>query len=517
MKNQLTNYSGYDGYQQRYTYNAQGHMVKRESKGNTSRQTLEAIATGEGESAAAASKDGGSDDDPDPYANASSSDSWSITTYVYDVTAPYYEVLSETTDDVTTAYEYGVERISAYEKISWSTLKTDYVYDGRGSVAQELTYNSSWYTFGGFLSNKGLNSYTYAPFGELLTGEGSGYRFNGEYFDSATGMLNLRARQYEPSVMRFSQRDIWHGKVETPTTQNRYLYCVNEPVGYYDRSGNRVDEDPFVPKKVTTSKVPVASKMPKSAYTMAQIARAEAAGNIGVNKTDLTTNQRKVVEAAEKTLREKTLNGSITASERDKIIKGACTAAKRETLTAWQEVNRKYMSTVGNWVIDFFDSNTGSIGGEFHNGILYGSGAITAGYNEVMLRGQSESRDYSSVAGIFSKISVINANGKIGLKSDDLGLFIKGVGDVLTASLIGGIQYKDNIGIQAKAKASVVSGRATIDFEVEGWQIELGVTGDAISIGAEIRVGYFEGAYELKAGASLGAGGGFLFRIKPPQ
>ena len=517
VKNQLTNYSGYDGYQQRYTYNAQGHMIKRESKGNASRQTLEAIATGEGESAAAASKDGGSDDDPDPYANANSSDSWSTTTYVYDMTAPYYEVLSETTDGVTTAYEYGVERISAYENIGWSTLKTDYVYDGRGSVAQELTYNSSWYTFGGFLSNKGLNSYTYAPFGELLTGEGSGYRFNGEYFDSATGMLNLRARQYEPSVMRFSQRDIWHGKVETPTTQNRYLYCVNEPVGYYDRSGNRVDEDPFVPKKVTTSKVPVASKMPKSAYTMAQIARAEAAGNIGVNKTDLTTNQRKVVEAAEKTLREKTLNGSITASERDKIIKGACTAAKRETLTAWQEVNRKYMSTVGNWVIDFFDSNTGSIGGEFHNGILYGSGAITAGYNEVMLRGQSESRDYSSVAGIFSKISVINANGKIGLKSDDLGLFIKGVGDVLTASLIGGIQYKDNIGIQAKAKASVVSGRATIDFEVEGWQIELGVTGDAISIGAEIRVGYFEGAYELKAGASLGAGGGFLFRIKPPQ
>ena len=188
VKNQLTSYSGYDGYQQRYTYNAQGHMIKRESKGNASRQTLEAIATGEGESAAAASKDGGSDDDPDPYANASSSDSWSTTTYVYDITAPYYEALSETTDGITTAYEYGVERISAYEKIGWSTLKTDYVYDGRGSVAQELTYNSSWYTFGGFLSNKGVNSYTYTPFGELLTGEGSGFRFNGEYYDNATGM-----------------------------------------------------------------------------------------------------------------------------------------------------------------------------------------------------------------------------------------------------------------------------------------------------------------------------------------
>jgi len=32
------------------------------------------------------------------------------------VTAPYYEVLSETTDGVTTAYDYGVERISAAQR-----------------------------------------------------------------------------------------------------------------------------------------------------------------------------------------------------------------------------------------------------------------------------------------------------------------------------------------------------------------------------------------------------------------
>ena len=42
-------------------------MTKRESKGNTSRQTMEALAAGEGESASATTDDGGSDDDPDPY------------------------------------------------------------------------------------------------------------------------------------------------------------------------------------------------------------------------------------------------------------------------------------------------------------------------------------------------------------------------------------------------------------------------------------------------------------------
>ena len=63
-------------------------------------------------------------------------------------------------------------------------------------------------------------------------------------------MLNLRARQYEPSVMRFSQRDLLKGDQSAPLSLNRYLYCVNDPIGYYDRSGNRVDEDVGKPKKV---------------------------------------------------------------------------------------------------------------------------------------------------------------------------------------------------------------------------------------------------------------------------
>ena len=188
--------------------------------------------------------------------------------------------------------------------------------NSRSSVAQELTYNSSWYTFGGALAQKTVESYSYTPFGEMLSGESTGFRFNGEYYDSATGMVNLRARWYEPAMMRFNQRDIWRGNGEMPISQNRYLYCVNDPIGYYDRSGNRVDEDAGKPKKVTSSKSPATSKMPKSAYTMAQIARAEAAGNVGIDKTDLTVKQRKVVEAAEKTLREKTLKGTLTEREK---------------------------------------------------------------------------------------------------------------------------------------------------------------------------------------------------------
>lgn len=54
-------------------------------------------------------------------------------------------VISESQLGETTDYTYGLERISA---ISGNT-RTEYVYDGRGSVAAEVSYNDSWYTFGG--------------------------------------------------------------------------------------------------------------------------------------------------------------------------------------------------------------------------------------------------------------------------------------------------------------------------------------------------------------------------------
>ena len=38
--------------------------------------------------------------------------------------------------------------------------------------------------------------------------------------------------------------------------------------------------------------------------------------------------------------------------------------------------------------------------------------------------------------------------------------------------------------LTAKAKASVFSGRVTLDLCVSGWEVEFGVTGDVCSIGA---------------------------------
>ena len=222
---QLTAYTGYDGYQQRYTYNAQGMMSAKESKGNAKRLTLEEIVEGK-------EKPSGDDDDPDP------ADEWVKTSYIYDITMPYYEVLTEETDGVTTAYDYGIERISAITSDFWYNAKTAYVYDGRGSVAQEVSYDISWYTINTLFAPSYVTSKSYTPFGEQLNDKASGYGYNGEYYDAATGMVNLRARQYEPAMMRFMQKDTYTGNMYEPRTQHLYAYCGNDPVNFVDPTGH---------------------------------------------------------------------------------------------------------------------------------------------------------------------------------------------------------------------------------------------------------------------------------------
>lgn len=67
----------------------------------------------------------------------------------------------------------------------------------------------------------------------------------------------------------------------------------------------------------------------------------------------------------------------------------------------------------------------------------------------------------------------------------------------------------------AKAKASVLSGRATAEFIVFDWQTEVGVTGDLLSVGAEVMAGFFSNeGFAVKANAAIGAGVGFVLRIR---
>ena len=104
----------------------------------------------------------------------------------------------------------------------------------------------------------------------------------------------------------------------------------------------------------------------------------------------------------------------------------------------------------------------------------------------------------------------------------NLSASIKVVVDGLVATAQAGLHYKDGFGIGAKAKASVLSGRATTEFNIFGWQVELGASADVLSIGAETTIGIFpteDGGkqFDAQAGVSPGLfGWGFVVRIKAP-
>ncbi len=180
-------------------------------------------------------------------------------------------------------------------------------------------------------------------------------------------------------------------------------------------------------------------------------------------------------------------------------------------------VNNNIVQPVAN----FFSPKTNTISGRFQDGIFRGSGSLTGGYSEFNGRLQVNSKGHKNngMLGGYGKVSVGNASGKIGIGNDNVALSTKGVGDALTTTAQVGIQYKNGAGLAAKAKAAVLSGRATFELELFGWQIEFGVSGDLLSVGAEAMIGVFpdEG---FTAKASVGAGlfgGGFVFRIKPKQ
>ena len=211
-RNHLKQYRGYDNYAVKYSYNALGMLHARESSGNHSRTTLEELIAGKEDS-----------DDPDGDGAAH------LTTFIYDLTQPYYEVLTETTDGEVTSYTYGLERLAAYT----DDTRTAYLYDGRGSVIQTVQTNIEKASF----ADAVRTSMAYSTYGEILTEKVSGFGYNGEYYDAATGMLNLRARQYEPAQARFSQRDSLKGSAASPRSLNAYLYCQNDAINYFDASG----------------------------------------------------------------------------------------------------------------------------------------------------------------------------------------------------------------------------------------------------------------------------------------
>ncbi|MBE2224442.1 MAG: RHS repeat-associated core domain-containing protein, partial [Anaerolineae bacterium] len=105
--------------------------------------------------------------------------------------------------------------------------------DGLGSVRQEMA------------AGEVETTSTYNPYGTLLAQTGTSgtvYGYTGEQEDSATGLVYLRARYYNPALQVFMGKDPWRGDRMRPITQHGYVYGHNSPPNFNDPSGLCVPE-----------------------------------------------------------------------------------------------------------------------------------------------------------------------------------------------------------------------------------------------------------------------------------
>ncbi len=126
-----------------------------------------------------------------------------------------------------TSYTDGVFDVYWYEK----NLQGDIIYvcDEAGNKVISYTYDA-WGNVTATYSNGGAStSARYNPF-----------KYRGYYHDSETGFYYLNSRYYDSATGRFISAD---GYVSTGTGMlgyNMFAYCNNNPVNYYDPTGESV-------------------------------------------------------------------------------------------------------------------------------------------------------------------------------------------------------------------------------------------------------------------------------------
>ncbi len=127
------------------------------------------------------------------------------------------------TEESSQAYIYGATGLIAthQDSVTYTIIK-----DHLGST--RLVLDEDWAV---------VSWYDYAPFGKISrsgTGTQLNYRYTGQERDGATGLMNYRARMYDPDLGRFYAIDP-AGQFASP-----YLYAANNPLSFTDPDGEWV-------------------------------------------------------------------------------------------------------------------------------------------------------------------------------------------------------------------------------------------------------------------------------------
>ena len=149
------------------------------------------------------------------------------TTYIYNTNCRLSQLLTKTTNGVTTKYVYGHGLIGEEKCGKFKTYHFDY----RGSTVAIANINGDI-----------TDTFKYDTYGKLISRTGSsfvifGYNGRDGVITDKNGLYYMRARYYSPEMRRFINADILHGEISNAITLNRYAYANGNPVSFVDPFG----------------------------------------------------------------------------------------------------------------------------------------------------------------------------------------------------------------------------------------------------------------------------------------
>ena len=149
------------------------------------------------------------------------------TTYTYNTNCKLSQLLTKTTNGITTKYVYGLGLIGEEKECCFKT----YHFDFRGSTVA-ITDECGNIT----------DTFKYDTYGKLVSRTGNsfvilGYNGRDGVVTDRNGLLYMRARYYSPDMRRFINADIISGEISNAVTLNRYAYANGNPVSLVDPFG----------------------------------------------------------------------------------------------------------------------------------------------------------------------------------------------------------------------------------------------------------------------------------------
>ena len=157
--------------------------------------------------------------------------------YTYDPNGRRVRSLNSGTG-VTTTYIYaGINVIHE----ATSSESTDYLYANGMRIAKKTGATVKYFHSDHLGSTRLVTDSSgqptfesdYKPFGEEANATGTEkYTFTGQFIEAEIGLYYFGARWYDASLGRFISEDPIKGSMLSSQSQNPYVYCMNNPLGF---------------------------------------------------------------------------------------------------------------------------------------------------------------------------------------------------------------------------------------------------------------------------------------------